>query len=290
MNDNDGLVPVQAKVGRIGPLPLKALQSDNRFSYCGYVPEGFNTNPDAYRLLLAFHGSDRNALELSRLFQELSETAKFVVVCPLFAGGVAQPDNMDGYKFLYEYGLNYALVIDRIIAEVEQDLGSSFGRICLFGISGGAQCAHRYAIVRPGRLEAVSLVAPGVITIPGADLPWWEGTQDLEAVFGTAFVADRFRKIRFQLLVGARDTDDGDILPNRKSRYRRRNADYGGSNRIERLDHLRRALTRMNVSVDFEIVPAAGHELEPMIGRVFRFLRDVAVANPVALPGEPIFI
>ena len=271
---------------RAGTVPFKALRKDKRFSYCIHVPENFVSDPVGHTLLLALHGSDRNALELCRMFQDLSETHRFVVLCPLFPGGVDEPENMDGYKYLFEGDLNYVNVIDAMIGEVEERLKFVFERICLFGISGGAQCAHRYAIVRPDRIVAASIAAPGTISIPGLCEDWWRGTHDLRERFGSTFSPELFARIRFQLLVGTADTDETEILPARNSAYQRGITDYAGRNRIERLQTLHRELKALNVSSKIELVPDVAHQLEPMFGRVLSFFKEISLCEIVPDPGR----
>ena len=45
-----------------------------------------------------------------------------------------------------------------------------------FGFSGGAQFAHRFLYIHPGRLRAVSLGAPGLVTMLDETRAWWVGT------------------------------------------------------------------------------------------------------------------
>ncbi|MCV0427447.1 MAG: hypothetical protein K5905_18465 [Roseibium sp.] len=264
---------------RAGTVPFKALRKDTRFSYCIHVPKSFVSDPTGHRLLVALHGSDRNALELCRLFQNLAETHRYVILCPLFPGGVGQPENMDGYKFLFEGDLSYVSVIDDMIGEVEKRLQIAFDEICLFGISGGAQCAHRYAIVRPDRIAAASIAAPGTISIPGLRDSWWRGTHDLQERFGSEFSLEQFSRIRFQLLVGAADTDETEILPARNSAYQNSVTEFGGRNRVERLQTLHRALKDLNVSSEIELIPDVAHQLEPMFGRVLSFFEDISLGE-----------
>jgi len=267
-----------------GTVPFRALKQDTRFSCCIHVPKSFVSGPTGHTLLLALHGSDRNALELCRMFQDLSETHRYVVLCPLFPGGVDEPENMDGYKFLFEGDLNYVNVIDAMIGEVEARLKFVFEHICLFGISGGAQCAHRYAIVRPRRIVAASIAAPGTISIPGLRASWWRGTHDLRERFGNAFSLEQFARIRFQLLVGAADTDETEILPARNSAYQRGVTDYAGRNRIERLQTLHRELKALNVSSKIELVPDVAHQLEPMFGHVLSFFKEISLSETAPNP------
>ena len=199
--------------------PFQSLRYDPRFSFCAYVPQGFSAAPDRFRLLMGIHGSGRDARELATALTQLADASRYIVLAPLFPIGIVGDRNGDGYKYLTEPGIDYSAIIEAVVAEFEGQVGRKFPRFSLFGMSGGAQCALRFSLVRPERIEAASIAAPGTITLPGDGRDWWLGTGDVQERFGRPLDREALRRVRFQLLVGALDLDVSEILPQRSSAY-----------------------------------------------------------------------
>ena len=74
-----------------GRTPLRACRQDPRFSWCAYVPEGYETHRSSdFRLLVAVHGTLRVATLYRDAFAAFAERHRLIVLAPLFPGGIAE--------------------------------------------------------------------------------------------------------------------------------------------------------------------------------------------------------
>lgn len=268
----------RASVQRVAPAtphPLRALKADPRFSYGVYIPESVTTGRLAPRLLLTVHGSGRDADQLLHAFADTAEALGLVVLSPLFPVDVIGNGDGDGYKYLHEDGIDYIAVVDAMIAEVSARIGDDLGRPLLYGMSGGGQFVHRYAFIRPDRVLAVSAAAPGTVSLPGVDAPWWVGTADIAERFGQPLDIDALRRIRFHLTVGGLDLDTSQILPHRRSPYGMPGDDSSGETRVDRVCALAASLTALGVPCETEVVTGVAHHQEPLMHRSKRFFERV---------------
>jgi len=246
-------------------LPLRAGVSrlDGRFGYLAHVPR------DASRplqTLVVIHGSDFEHEAMCRYFAALAEEAGCLVLAPLFApSGSVNPDP-DGFKFLRSRHAEYDRVLLDMVAGVSERFACARERFCLFGFSGGAQFAHRFLYVHPTRLHAVSIAAPGMVTLIDPGRPAWAGTQGLSALCGNDLVLPEVQRVNVQLLVGSEDAQPhvggaGQELYN-----------HAGRNRVERLRTLRTNYQHHGIPVSHHEVPGAAHELAPLAAAAVPFL------------------
>ena len=87
--------------------------------------------------------------------------------------------------------------------------GRRFERFGLFGYSGGGQFVNRYALLHPETLWAVSIGAPGSVTLLDPEQDWWVGVRDAQARFGKAVDAEALRKVAVHMIVGKADLEPG---------------------------------------------------------------------------------
>jgi pimeloyl-ACP methyl ester carboxylesterase len=191
----------------------------------------------------------------------------------MFPANAGENGNADGYKYLFEDTVAYTDVLEAMVAALEADTGHKFGPALFFGISGGAQFAHRYAIVRPENVAAASIAAPGSVTLPGRSESWWTGTGDLADRFGRPLDLDALRTVKFHLCVGSLDLDTSEILPERRSHpdYQIEGAALAGKTRVDRLLSLAKTLSELGIPCETEIVSGASHQLDPLLHRAKRF-------------------
>jgi pimeloyl-ACP methyl ester carboxylesterase len=245
---------------------------DGRFGYLAYVPRGA---PRSLHTLVVIHGSDFHHEEMCRYFAALADEAGCVVLAPLFVpAGLVNPDP-NGFKFLRSSYAEY----DRVLLDMVEQASARFAcareRFLLFGFSGGAQFAHRFLYAHPGRLHAVSIAAPGMVTLIDPGRQAWVGTQGLGAVCGTDLDLRQVQRVTVQLLVGSRDAQPhvggaGQELYN-----------YAGTNRVERLRTLMVNYQLHGIPVAHEEVAGAGHDFEPLAAAAVPFLRG-QIAQAVA--------
>ncbi|HEX3842809.1 MAG TPA: hypothetical protein VHV80_00495 [Steroidobacteraceae bacterium] len=256
------------------PQPLIAGVSrlDGRFGYLAYVPQGA---PRSLQTLVVIHGSDFHHEEMCRYFAALAEETGCVVLAPLFApAGTANPDP-NGFKFLRSGYAEYDRVLLDMVDQVSERFACARERFLLFGFSGGAQFAHRFLYAHPGRLHAVSIAAPGMVTLIDPGRQAWVGTQGLGALCGTDLDLQQVQRVAVQLLVGSRDAQPhvggaGQELYN-----------YAGANRVERLRTLMVNYQLHGIRVAHHEVAGAEHEFEPLAAVAVPFLRG-HIAQAVA--------
>src|SRR5690606_34766550 len=97
----------------------------------------------------------------------------------------------------------------RIVDSVAASTGADGSRLHLFGYSGGAQFAHRFAMLHPERTAAAVVGAAGWYTFPDASLPYPLGIGPSEAFPGLQFDPRAFARTRFVVLIGEKDSRRG---------------------------------------------------------------------------------
>jgi poly(3-hydroxybutyrate) depolymerase len=256
----------------IGRTTVYATASDRRFSYCLYVPPGFRASPVGPELVVVVHGSPRTFMEFRDRFEDFGAAHNVLILCPLFPVGVSGDGNPDGYKYLSERGLRYDRLLLDIVAEVSARWEVPCRRFGLFGFSGGAQFVNRFLLVRPERLWAASLGAPGSVTLVTDQWDWWVGVRDFRERFGAALDREALRRVPVQTLVGAADLETNEITHREGGRYWMPGANRAGASRPDRLAALHRSLVGAGVEVSHEVIADVGHDPWPIIERAKPFL------------------
>ncbi|NCQ24782.1 MAG: hypothetical protein COW54_04785 [Rhodobacteraceae bacterium CG17_big_fil_post_rev_8_21_14_2_50_63_15] len=162
--------------------------------------------------LLVLHGISRNADTLARYFASQAQRTGRCVIVPHFnkqdwpvfqrPTKTARPD-----QALLEL-LNY-------LATRDPDLA---GPVDIFGHSGGAQLAHRAAMLYPHRVSALHLAAAGWYCLPDRSMPYpyglaaGKGVQDLKWVNRHAIGLETFLRLPLTLYIGTHDTERDDSL------------------------------------------------------------------------------
>lgn len=260
----------------LGRTPSFACQADPRFSYCLYVPRGPTPEGAPPRLLVAIHDTLRNNQLLRDQFADFAEASNSVVLAPLFPAGLGSAEELDNYKYLRFRDIRFDELLLRMTAEVAARYGVDDARFSMFGFSGGAHFVHRFLYVHPQRVAAAVVAAPGSVTLPVDDYPWWAGVADFERIFGRPLDRDRLRQVPIHLVVGANDTDPGGIVQGRDHPNWVEGAAAAGGNRVERLRSLQAHLQRLGARVTFEELPGVGHEIAPVVQAAIRFLAGSA--------------
>lgn len=254
----------------LGKTVSFACRADPRFSYCLYVPPGYQDGP-APRILVALHGTDRNNQSLRDLFCDFADDARTIVLAPLFPCGV-EPDDVDNYKYLGGPGIRFDQLVLAMVDEVAQRYGADGARFLLFGFSGGAHLAHRFFYVHPERLAAVVVGAPGSVSLPDQRYRWWAGVRDFERIFGRAVPWEQMRAVPIHLVVGADDINPNGIIQGPASARWVEGADGAGANRVERLRSLQAQLDQALMDVSYEELPGVRHQVGPIAAAAMRYL------------------
>lgn len=257
----------------LGRTPSFACQADPRFSYCLYVPRR-GTPPS--RLVVAIHDTLRNNQSLRDLFADFAEASDSLVLAPLFPAGAGSAEDLDNYKYLRFRDIRFDELVLHMTAEVAARYGVGDARFSLFGFSGGAHFVHRFLYVHPARVAAAVVAAPGSVTLPVDDYPWWAGVADFERIFGRPIDWECLRQVPIHLVVGTDDTNPGGTVQGRDHPNWVDGAAAAGGNRVERLRSLHAHLQRLGARVTLEELPGVGHEIAPVAQAGIRFLAGSA--------------
>ncbi len=248
-----------------------AYGADPRFSYCLYVPD------EIRQICVYVHGTYRDAAEFRDQLSDFAVGNQALLVCPLFPAGLIDPLDVENYKLLLYRGIRFDRILLGMVDEISQRYAVSFKRFMLGGFSGGAQFAHRFAYFYAERLSALSLAAPGRVTLLDESLNWWSGIGDAERLFGRAIDIPALRALPIQLLIG--ENDDDDITIKKGDRWWVPGANRAGVNRRERLDSLHRQYQQIGCDAQLEVIANCGHDWQPLRDATIRFFEESSISE-----------
>jgi len=168
-------------------------------SYQLYLPATLNTSRP---ILTAVHGISRNPQDWLNLFKHSADTHGVALLTPLF-----DEARFRDFQRLGRHGrgrrADHALirVLDKLAAE--HGIQAS---MALFGFSGGAQFAHRFAMVHSSRVSSLVLGAAGWYTWPDSNTGFPYGTRPISALPGVNFDLEKLLSIPIRVIVGSDDT------------------------------------------------------------------------------------
>lgn len=259
----------------LGATSLFACRADQRFSYCLYIPESYEEEGDrTYPLVILIHGTERAAQGFRDRYADFAERHQCVLLAPLFPCGIEEPGELDNYKYLEYRGIRFDRLLLAMVEEVSQRYRLDAARFLMHGFSGGGHFVHRFLYLHPERLKAVSIGAPGFVTLPDDSKPWWVGTGGMEAALGRPLRLEPLRRVQVQMVVGALDTETWEITANELSPRWMPGVNDAGGTRIERLRTLERSFRARGIPVRFDLVEGVGHEefAPALVARVETFL------------------
>ncbi len=155
-------------------------------------------------LLVAVHGVSRKANEQAQLLAPLCEKTGSVLAAPHFSQELFPDFQRLGRP---GRGPRADLALDAMLSELRRDLECLFGRVILFGYSGGGQFVHRYVMAHPGRVTNAIVAAPGWFTFPSRDRAYPYGLRMKRELPGVEFRAEAFLRVPITVAVGAKDDD-----------------------------------------------------------------------------------
>ena len=260
--------PQSASLSAVGSYPAKDRglvvarlpRSSAGVPYYVYVP----ANPRADALpLVSVHGISRNAPDHAAAFGPLAEATGRVVIAPLFSTRGCRRYQ----RVLDDCRADKALLttLDSVAAEI----GVAVDRFDLFGFSGGAQFAHRFAMLHPARVHRLALASAGWYTLPTPDysFPVGAAPDSAEGVRLQSTLA-AFLTVPTLVMVGEHDTTR-DANLRRTHRLDRRQ----GLTRVERgarfVQTFRRAAKDAGIApvTQFQTIPGCAHSFEDCIDK-----------------------
>ena len=253
-----------------GRTTVFSFGDDPRLSYCLYVPPTESLSSET-GIIAVVHGTGRNFARYRDAFAEFGRWNNCIVVSPLFPVGVFGEGNRDGYKHLIERDIRYDLALISMVQDVATKYGIAADRFALWGFSGGGQFANRFLLAHPDRLWAVSIGAPGSVTMIDDTRDWWVGTRDFEQRFGHPIDRDALSRVPVNMVVGAADIETWEITHKPGSRHWMKGSNDAGATRPERLQSLARNFRNAGIEVQLDIVPNMPHGEQPALPYVTEF-------------------
>jgi hypothetical protein len=288
----------------VGRVPRVALASDPRISYALYVPrKHYNPNPskpadgDAVAalpklpLLVSVHGTRRNLSSTYDALIPFAESTPCGILSPLFPAGLDSPIDLDSYMFLRSKTLRSDLALLAMLDVIARRWpGIETEKVYLMGFSGGGQFAHRFLYLYPERIAAISVGAPGSVTLLDEEKNWPEGIADTKLLFDRQVDKELIRQVHIQLVIGGADVKiHGEkafwvwlqtMKMTRKSDEAPGDGDEKNimvpmtQGRLETLQKLRTAWKEDGIESGFEVVDGVAHDGEGVRECVLQFMKS----------------
>ncbi len=264
-----------AEIYDMGNSTIFASRKDPRFSYCTYAPGRKSRKGEPPSLVVVTHGTGRAFTEYRDAFADFAHWNNCIVLCPLFPAGVLGDGNRDGFKQLIESDIRY----DHILLDMVDEIGSKFdfdvSRFGLFGYSGGGQFANRFCLLHPERLWAVSIGAPGSVTLLDTRRDWWVGIRGMEQKFGITLNMEALKNLPVHMIVGKADLETWEITHKEGGKFFMPDANSAGATRPERLATLCKSFQEAGVNVRMDLVDNVAHNGLACVRQVQDFFADV---------------
>jgi poly(3-hydroxybutyrate) depolymerase len=205
-------------------------------------------------LVVSVHGIARNAAAHGYRLMDEAERYGVVIAAPLFS-----KERYGQYQQLFDAknSVRSDLALLDIIDAAARLTSADTSGILLFGYSGGAQFAHRFAMAHPGRVASAVLAAAGWYTFPvNAPYPYGLDTGGSELSFDPPSLL----RVRYHVLVGELDTERDNSLRQSKRLDRAQ-----GHTRVDRARNWVAAMrglakeAQLDASVNLLTLPSVGH-------------------------------
>ena len=240
------------------PVPSgKVVERVSRFDaeqrYYAYVPA---SGGDKAPVFVTVHGLSRNAREHARLLAPMCEAHGAVLVAPLFTEEHARDYQRLGRE---GKGVRADVALEAILEEVSFLTGADTAPIHLFGFSGGAQFAHRFAMAWPQRVARAAIASSGWYTFPDGERRYPYGTRRSRELPDVRFDPEEFLQVPITVFVGDRDTTAEDLRATPKVNEQQ------GLHRLERAQNWVRAMQdlarahQLESRVTFEAIAGGDH-------------------------------
>lgn len=258
-----------------GKTTVFTCKEDPRFSFCLYVPPTLDTLDTAPELVVCVHGSFRNFMHNRDAYADFALWNHCVILAPLFPVGPCGDGNRFGYMMLKEADIRYDQLLLAMVEQVSAMLQCSFPEFALCGYSGGGQFANRFGLLHPERLWALSIGAPGAVTLLDTTQSWWLGVADIDEQFGLVLNARALQTLPVHMVVGEADIETWEIHFQPGHPLFLDGANEVGFTRIDRLKALRDSFVAAGVQVCFDVLPNVPHDVFKTTEAVQVFLAQI---------------
>ena len=234
----------------------------------GILEREYDNAPDCYLfvplarridspLMVSVHGISRNARELVSAFAGMAERLGIIILAPVF-GDYRYGD----YQRLGRRGRGARAdkALQNLVIQASTELRLISSKFYLYGHSGGAQFAHRYAMAYPHDVAGLGLSAAGWYTLPSDDQPYPYGIRPTSDSYGLTLDPREFLKVPACVFVGEDDISrDGAF--NRSDKLN----SMQGRNRIERAVHWVESMNReaRRAGIQHGVLPACAARRRP---------------------------
>lgn len=173
-----------------------------------YVPERARDDARLFVAALARHHDEQ-----LNFLADLCDVRGSILVAPRFA-----TDGRRTYQRLGRVGRGSRsdAVLNAMIEEVGDLTGADCSRIYLFGFSGSAQFAHRYAMAHPQRVAAAVVAGAGWYTHPDPRIRYPYGIRPSRDFPDMVFDPEAFLRVRIAVLVGENDHTGDNLKRSRR--------------------------------------------------------------------------
>ena len=255
---------LQAQTAAQAALPggapeLHMPRDEEGIPYYLYVPS--RVDPEALPLVTV-HGISRGADEHLEAFAPWAERSGRVLVAPLFSEAQCRR-----YQKVIVDRCQADRALFATLREVSEATGVEVDRFDLFGFSGGAQFAHRFALLHPERVARLAVSSAGWYTLPDAlDAYPYGLAPGSRAARRFQPKLEAFLEIPTLVLVGEQDLERDSAL-----RKEQRVDQRQGLTRVERAARWSQALRRaaavagVDAEVRFRSLPRCGHAFEDCV-------------------------
>ncbi len=234
------------------------VENQENLGYYLFLPDSLSCNT---KIMVCVHGISRNAKQQVNAFRHQASNHDYIIIAPYFS-----KKHYRGYQRLEAgvTGYTSAEALNKILHDVQEQYTVKTDKISLFGYSGGAQFAHRYAMLYPEKINKLIICAAGWFTFPDEGKTYPYGlkiTQNSVTKIGENLPA--FLQLKIRILVGEFDNTNDPGL-NRKKRINRQQ----GYHRLERarrwVNALQGKCNEMNLEADlrFITIKGCGHSFE----------------------------
>ena len=254
----------------IGVAPVPTHEEQPGLRYLEYMPR--QVNPDLEPLVFV-HGYTRRADEQLQQLKALADATGRALLAPFF-GKTQHPRYQRLGKGVD--GPRADRYFDACLEDAASRLGLRSDRFVLMGYSGGAQFAHRYAMVYPHRVARLIAIAAGWYTFPDREKSYPYGLATAGKLRRVSMNPETFLQVPMTVLVGARDFDTTNLRSNPRLDSQQ------GTSRVERARRwvlaMRMAarLYRVKADIVYQEVPGIGHSFTQFVAK--GCLRELVLA------------
>lgn len=249
-------------------LPNRQWESGLR--YLEYMPRQVNTDLEP---LVFVHGYSRRVYEQLKPLEALADATGRPLLAPFFS--------KTQHRRYQRLGKGSdGLRADRYFNACLEDAASRYrlrsDRFVLIGYSGGAQFAHRYAMIYPQRTSRLIAISSGWYTFPDREITYPYGLATARKLRRVSMNPEAFLQVPMTVLVGARDFETRNLRSNPELDRQQ------GTSRVERARRwvlaMRMAarLYRVDADISYQEVPGIGHSFGQLVTR--GYLRELIIA------------